>query len=436
VRKIVALVLLVAAAVAIAVVLLTAGSASARDRIVGAALAQKSVHYTRTVDEDMGGAFTSVADVNADSGTALKTFVVGAVKIRLVNDTVYVHGDVQGLVTALGLTLPQAERYAGQWISIPKDDRFYAQTADGLTLASIVHDFAPRAGQKLVNQKSRGTRLVAFRGVTPDGGSEHLSARASGKPLPAYFTQSSGPASWTSGHFSKWNEPVTVTAPASSTPIASVRAFSRPRTPQGALASIVAAARAQKSVHVSETEFADLIGPSYHVVDVGRHSAVEWEALPFGGKAEIRLVDGTVYVRANTLALENDDVALTPRQAKHYAGRWISIPRTGEERRLYEHLTSGLTIASIVDLATPRSGLTTFERGLRGKPVIVVRGTEAPWGEPGGAELQAREIGPPLPVTFSWWVHVDSTSVRFSKWNEPVHVHAPAKATPIAIVRR
>jgi hypothetical protein len=223
VRRIVALVLVVAAAVATAVVLLTAGSASARDRIVAAALGQKSVRYTRTISGDMSGKVTSTAEVNADSGIARETFTVGAAQVRLVNGTIYVRGDVQGLVSALGVTLAQAERYAGRWISVPKDDERYAVNADGLTLASIVHDVAPQAGQKLTQRKSHGTRLVAFRGTAPDGTRENLSARASGAPLPAYFTEDVGPASWTTGHFVKWNVPVHVQAPASPTPIATVR---------------------------------------------------------------------------------------------------------------------------------------------------------------------------------------------------------------------
>ncbi|MDX6454761.1 MAG: hypothetical protein QOD48_868, partial [Gaiellaceae bacterium] len=49
------------------------------------------------------------------------------------------------------------------------------------------------------------------------------SAHASGKPLPVAFTEDLGPGTWAIGSFSKWNEPVSVQAPASSTPIATVR---------------------------------------------------------------------------------------------------------------------------------------------------------------------------------------------------------------------
>lgn len=233
-RRLVAIVLVTAAGAATAVVLLTASSASARDRIVAAALAQKSVHYTRTVGEDMGGTFRSTADVNADSGIEWKKFYVGAVEIRLVNDTLYVHGDVQGLVNALQLTLPQAERSAGHWISITSssgeglyDEQLYGRLADGLTLASIIHDAAPGGTLKSFTKTSNGTQFLVVRGASLDmsanSADAELVATASGKPLPVAFSSAQGPANWTEVRFSKWNEPVNVQAPANAVPIATVR---------------------------------------------------------------------------------------------------------------------------------------------------------------------------------------------------------------------
>src|SRR5207244_329377 len=70
--------------------------------------------------------------------------------------------------------------------------------------------------------------------------------------------------------FSKWNEPVHVHAPANSTPIGIVRG-----APKGVLASIVAAALAQKSVHMTATVFGGLIGTVRYTVDVSRDSASE-----------------------------------------------------------------------------------------------------------------------------------------------------------------
>ncbi len=194
--------------------------------IVAAALAQKSVHYGSYVEVDMGGSSTSTADVTADSGIAQEKFSIGTLEIRLVNHTVYVHGDVEGLRNALLLTLPKAKRYAGRWISIPRADTLYATTADGLTLASSVHDFAPHSGLKQGRNESSGTRFLAFQWMTSDGGFENLSARASGEPLPVFFSRAihdSGDSYVVHGNFSHWNELVHVIAPANSVPIATVR---------------------------------------------------------------------------------------------------------------------------------------------------------------------------------------------------------------------
>ena len=224
-RRIVSLVLVSAAAVGTAAVALASSSPKAvRASIVVAALAQKSVHWTSTSNGH--GTVTRTADVNADSGTEQATFDGAAVQIRLVDDTAYVQGDVVGLQLSLYLTQAQATQYAGQWISIPKGDELYAQTADGLTLASIVHDATPQGKLKLVSTKAHGTRLLVVRGrrgkqigLTRSS----LAAHASGTLLPVTFSNG-GVDHSLRGLFSKWNEPGSVQAPSSSTPIATVRA--------------------------------------------------------------------------------------------------------------------------------------------------------------------------------------------------------------------
>src|SRR5438046_1601887 len=106
-RRGVFLALVLAAAVVTAAAALAAASPRAvRASIVAAALAQKSVHWHQVVDgEEMS---TIDADVNADSGRERNTFQAldgnppGTVRIRLVDQTVYVQGDANGLVGMLG----------------------------------------------------------------------------------------------------------------------------------------------------------------------------------------------------------------------------------------------------------------------------------------------------------------------------------------------
>lgn len=229
-RRIVTLALAVAIAVTTAIVVFNVASpASARDQIVAAALSQKSVHWTGRYSGSMSGTRTFNADVSADAGIARETWgFPGTAQIRLVNGTVFVRADSTVLnCCALGLTWPQAWRYAGKWISIPKGDDSYARLADGLTLASIVNDTVPLQTSKSYTTTPRRARLLSVRGTSGNifwdtSSSGRLVARGSGTPLPVSFSYVDV-ARCTRGRFSRWNESVNVEAPVKSTPIATVR---------------------------------------------------------------------------------------------------------------------------------------------------------------------------------------------------------------------
>jgi hypothetical protein len=227
VRRVVFLALVLAAAVVTAATALASASPRAvRASIVAAALAQKSVHWQQIGDGE--ALSTTNADVNADSGRERYTFQNlggprGTLRIRLVDHTVYVQGDTDGLVGMLGISQTQAETYVGQWISIPQGDELYAEMAYGLTLASVVHLATPRGRLKLSRMTSHGTRLLVVRGKRVEAGQFwRLTAHANGPRLPIKFSYEDLDTG-TSGRFSKWNEPVDVQPPASSTPIATVR---------------------------------------------------------------------------------------------------------------------------------------------------------------------------------------------------------------------
>jgi hypothetical protein len=201
--------------------------------IVAAALAQKSVHWEEIDRPHMQLPIKFVTDVNADSGTQRLTFApgtryAGKAQVRLVNDIAYVEGDAVGLKSVLYLDKARAKKYAGRWISIPKGDTLYAGIANGLTLASIIHDVIPGGRPlRLVRKNAHGTpRLVVevdTHSRTFSGFPGSLSANANGKQLPVAFDIPNCVGCYTSGTFSKWNEPVHVQAPAKSVPITTVR---------------------------------------------------------------------------------------------------------------------------------------------------------------------------------------------------------------------
>jgi len=193
--------------------------------IIAAALAQNSVHWTE---------FQNLchvrwtADVTADSGAQRVTIgfcgAKGNVEMRLVDDVVYVRGNPTGLESesTIYLTEAQARRYAGRWIAIPKGSQLYGVAADGLTLASIVHDVDARDYNLKIVRTPHATRVLGFDDGNPPGPSVTLSAQASGDPLPVAMTGTGCVECVYTGGFSKWNEPVHVHAPARSTPIATV----------------------------------------------------------------------------------------------------------------------------------------------------------------------------------------------------------------------
>ncbi len=230
-RRITTLALVMAVLVATAAVALAAQSPKALSAsIVAAARAERSVHWSAT--EVIGAvAVTTGTDAARTGGVQHVTLAVGKqrghIRIIVTGGVAYVRGDALGLQLNLGLTAAQAKKYAGGWISVPKHDPSYAPTADGDTMASVVHDLAPQGRLSLVSVKLHGVRLVGVQGISGTGKkkvAEVVFTHAHGQRLPLE-EDTLAPAKHFIGHmaFSKWNETVKVTAPASSTPIATVR---------------------------------------------------------------------------------------------------------------------------------------------------------------------------------------------------------------------
>lgn len=198
--------------------------------ILAAALAQKSVHGIAFYGGDFAESGRVTSDVTANSGTQRFAINgVGTANFRLVNDIVYVEGNPGALEHTLNLSKRHARAYAGQWISIPKGDRLYTRTADGLTLASLVRGAMPPLRDpswmlKVVRRTAHGRRLVVLQDDRMGFVDFTFSARSGGERLPVSYSWNAGPGqSGSYGHFSNWNEPVHVHAPARSIPIATVR---------------------------------------------------------------------------------------------------------------------------------------------------------------------------------------------------------------------
>jgi hypothetical protein len=210
------------------------------------------------------------------------------------------------------------------------------------------------------------------------------------------------------------------------------------------LASIAAAGRAQKSVHWTARYSADIYGTVTYTANVNAHSGTQQVVGPgcYAGAGEwfrLVFVHHVVYAKGDVCGLmDYDHLDLTEAQAQQYAGQWILVPRRGAERGRYLSLVRGLTLASIVHSATtPKYAKLTVFRRFHGAR-LVLRGTPG-WVQDGRFwELRARANGRRLPVAMHWGggcCAPPTGEMHFSKWNEPVHVHAPAHSVAIATVR-
>jgi hypothetical protein len=212
----------------------------------------------------------------------------------------------------------------------------------------------------------------------------------------------------------------------------------------GVLGSTVDAALGQRSVHWSEHQFADMVGSWRTSADVAADSGMEritipglaYGGAPSTGRVDVRLVDGVSYVKGNPKGLRWF-LVLTESQAARYAGQWLSIPKTD---RIYTHVSDGMTLESVVRGATSPGWGTRLETKVtkemsHGVPVIVFQ--EGDWRGPVHMRLSAQASGERLPIAVDAYAGLaEGYRGRFSKWNEPVRVLAPAQAVPIATVRR
>lgn len=203
-------------------------------------------------------------------------------------------------------------------------------------------------------------------------------------------------------------------------------------SPAALLASIVAAARAERSVHYVNVGAlgATRVGI---VGDAGVAQGVQRITYRKAGKSG----HVTVIVSSNSLYFRGDAFTLVNYMgfkaipAAKYAGTWVLIPHTDTD---YSTVAAGVTLSSAIDqltLSKPLSGV----RGttIKGYRVVGVRG-KVPFatGVTATATLYARASGKPLPVKQV----VNQTNARLTVtldgWGEHIHVTPPHKAVPIS----
>lgn len=206
------------------------------------------------------------------------------------------------------------------------------------------------------------------------------------------------------------------------------------QSPRQLRTSIFTAARAKHSVHYVSLTVAGFRARIIGDASGDRGSQViTFVEGPKVGHATVRVVAHTAYLRGDALTL-HAYVGFTTSQAMRYHGQWISIPST---HPTYSTIAEAVTFRSFLsDLYPKGTGLVGVRGTLDGDKVVGVRVARERGGLRVVATLYARAHGTPLPFKEREFApgHGYSSASTISRWNEPVHVQAPANAVPISTV--
>ena len=204
------------------------------------------------------------------------------------------------------------------------------------------------------------------------------------------------------------------------------------QSPKALRASILAAARAQHSVHYVSTS----VGPvrTRIVGDAAADQGIQHITFTKSGKTghvTVVLVKRTAYIRGDAFTLHNYMELPAPGSAR-YAGRWISVAHAN---RAYADITAAVTLSSFVQELDLGGKTVRVSGTFGGRNVVGVRMTRSELGLQEVATLFARPGRLPLPVAEKDVVVGQGwTQATMTRWNERVRVRAPAHAVPIAVV--
>jgi len=208
-----------------------------------------------------------------------------------------------------------------------------------------------------------------------------------------------------------------------------VAAAGAARSPDDDLQVARKAVRAQRSVHFTDTSVYSVGSRWDYVADVGTTRGIKRLTFVLGGKTghvTIVVYDGMAFVRGDALGL-NKNADFREQPSKKYAGVWIRISRSD---RWYQWAVRDGTIPSLArrfDLLPP---FRERELTVGGQRVRRIFGRTVRDGDPASISLKATGASLPLEkhITAPDFKEIE----RFSRWNETLHVHAPAHSVPIA----
>jgi len=206
------------------------------------------------------------------------------------------------------------------------------------------------------------------------------------------------------------------------------------QSPTQLRASIFAAARAKHSVHyvaLTVSAFRMRI-----VGDVAGNRGIQKITFVKGsqsGHLTVKVVRRTAYLRGDAFTL-HQYLGFTTSQASTYHGKWISIPSASPA---HATIAAAVTFRSFLSELYPKGkNLVGVKGSVDGDHVVGVRVARRQAGLNVVTTLYARGHGTPLPLKRRELASGRgySSSTTIGRWNEPVHVRAPAHAVPITRV--
>jgi hypothetical protein len=185
----------------------------ALSKVSAAAAAQTSVHITGTVAQ---GKNTLGLDVHAGltSGEGELQLAGGHIALRLTNGTIYLNGDVKGLI-GLGFPKRSATASANKWIGAQASATSLSAL---LSFSDLVKSIVTPNGTVVAGRTTtvNGVSVYTLVDKTKNGGTLYIAT--TGEPLPVQVVNAK-PHEQLS--FSEWSAPISVTAPPNVIPVPS-----------------------------------------------------------------------------------------------------------------------------------------------------------------------------------------------------------------------
>ncbi|MGA2529267.1 MAG: hypothetical protein ABSG36_08925 [Acidimicrobiales bacterium] len=210
-------------------------------QIVAAALAatktQSSFHFVE-VASTTASSVSIVGDVGSSSGeqriTVSESGESGHITLLLADKTAYFSGDTFGLEGFTGMSKADATPLAGKWIAVPSSNSTFSALSASLAVKTAAAQLVSLTGTLTRGKASTelGHKAIAVKAAEKNkSGSLALTmyVATTGAALPIRVegtTQATGSAARSiTATFSNWGEKLNLSAPASSEPIADVKAL-------------------------------------------------------------------------------------------------------------------------------------------------------------------------------------------------------------------